>query len=112
MFFLWIWIVIRVFSDIFASRDLSGWGKALWSLFVVFLPVLGVTAYLIVRGPQIGGDHFGDAQRIDPMMRTYTPSTAPAPNPAAADLGTLSNLRSRGVIDEAEYESLKSRLNA
>ncbi len=50
LFFIWIWILIAVFSDIFRSRDLSGWGKALWSIFVIFLPYLGVFVYLIARG--------------------------------------------------------------
>ena len=47
---IWIWILIYVFIDIFRSRDLSGWGKALWFLFVLFIPLIGVLVYLIVRG--------------------------------------------------------------
>ena len=50
MFFIWIWLLIIVFSDIFRSQDLSGWGKALWSIFVIVLPYLGVFVYLIARG--------------------------------------------------------------
>src|SRR6188472_4397586 len=50
LFFIWIWLLIVVFSDIFRSHDLSGWAKALWVLFVVFLPYLGVFVYLIARG--------------------------------------------------------------
>ena len=47
---IWIWILITVFIDIFRSRDLSGWAKALWFLFVLFIPLIGVLAYLIARG--------------------------------------------------------------
>ena len=47
---VWIWILIRVFISIFGSPDLSGWAKALWFLFVLFVPLIGVLAYLIARG--------------------------------------------------------------
>ena len=50
LFFIWIWLLIVVFSDIFRSPDLSGWGKALWSIFVIVVPYLGVFVYLIARG--------------------------------------------------------------
>ncbi len=51
---LWIWILIWVFIDIFRSRDLSGWSKALWFLFVLFIPLIGVLVYLIARGGSMG----------------------------------------------------------
>jgi hypothetical protein len=47
---IWIWILIWVFIDIFRSHDLSGWAKALWFVFVLFIPVIGVLVYLIARG--------------------------------------------------------------
>ena len=47
---IWIWILVRVFIDIFRSRDLSGWAKALWFLFVLFIPIIGVVVYLIACG--------------------------------------------------------------
>jgi hypothetical protein len=50
LWLIWIWILITVFIDIFRSRDLSGWAKALWFLFVLFIPLIGVLAYLIARG--------------------------------------------------------------
>jgi hypothetical protein len=50
IFFIWIWVLITVFGDIFRSEDLSGWGKALWCAFVIVLPYLGVFVYLIARG--------------------------------------------------------------
>src|SRR3984885_12748464 len=50
LFFIWIWILFTVFMDIFRSPDLSGWLKALWSIFVIVLPFLGVFVYLIARG--------------------------------------------------------------
>ena len=47
---IWIWILIWVFIDIFRSQDLSGGAKALWFLFVLFIPLIGVLVYLIARG--------------------------------------------------------------
>jgi hypothetical protein len=54
LFFMLIWVVIAVFTDMFRSRDLSGWAKALWIVFIVFMPWLGVFLYLVIRGSSIG----------------------------------------------------------
>jgi Phospholipase_D-nuclease N-terminal len=51
---IWIWILIMVFIDIFRSHDLSGGAKALWFLFVLFIPLIGVLVYLIARGGSMG----------------------------------------------------------
>ena len=50
LFFIWIWLLIMVFGDIFRSHDLGGWAKALWTIFVIVVPYLGVFVYLIARG--------------------------------------------------------------
>ena len=65
--FLWIWLVVTVFIDIFRSPDLSGWGKAGWSLFVIVLPLLGVLIYMIVRGSSMQQRKYDDvvAQRVE-----------------------------------------------
>jgi hypothetical protein len=61
LLFMLIWAVISVFADIFRSRDLSGWSKALWTLFIVFLPWLGVFLYLVVRGNSIAERRYDPA---------------------------------------------------
>lgn len=71
LLFLWIWVVITVFVDIFRSRDLSGWGKALWTLFVIFVPFLGVFSYLIARGDRIGEHRYGGAEPTDAATQAY-----------------------------------------
>ena len=71
LLFLWVYAVIMVFVDIFRSRDLSGWGKALWTLFVIFLPFLGVFSYLIARGDKIGEHQYGDAPPADRATQPY-----------------------------------------
>ena len=53
LFFIWIWLLVAIFSDIFRSSDLSGWGKALWTVFVIVLPYLGVLVYMIARGKKM-----------------------------------------------------------
>jgi Phospholipase_D-nuclease N-terminal len=60
---IWIWILIMVFSDIFRSHDLSGWAKALWFVFVLFIPLIGVLVYLIARGGSMHERAAGRAQR-------------------------------------------------
>ncbi|HEY3142940.1 MAG TPA: SHOCT domain-containing protein [Acidimicrobiales bacterium] len=109
LFFLWIWVVIMVFADIFRSPDMGGFAKAIWTLFVIFVPVLGVLAYLIVRGPKIGEHHMQDAQLADDRMQAYVRQAAATPT---SDLGALVDLRDRGVIDDAEFESMKQRVVA
>jgi hypothetical protein len=106
MFFLWIWVVITVFADIFRSHDMGGMAKALWTLFVIFLPVAGVLAYLIVRGHKIGEHRAADVQQADAEMQSYIRSAAASP---VSDLATLADLHDRGVIDDAEFEAMKQR---
>jgi magnesium-transporting ATPase (P-type) len=62
LFVIWIWILITVFADIFRSHDLSGWAKALWVIFVIVLPYLGVFVYLIAEGKAIGERSMKQAQ--------------------------------------------------
>ena len=106
MFFLWIWVVITVFADIFRSHDMGGFAKALWTLFVIFLPVAGVLAYLIVRGHKIGEHRLADVQRADAEMQSYIRTAAASP---VSDLATLADLHDRGVIDDTQFEAMKQR---
>ena len=81
LFFIWIWLLITVFADIFRSSDLSGWGKALWTIFVIFVPYLGVFVYLIARGRKMNEHAEGAARQQDAAMRDYVkalPARAPA----------------------------------
>jgi hypothetical protein len=106
LFFLWIWVVVMVFADIFRSHDLGGFAKALWTLFVIFVPALGVLVYLIARGHKIGEHRAQEFERADAQMQAYIRSTTATPS---TDLATLADLRDRGVIDDAEFEALKQR---
>jgi Phospholipase_D-nuclease N-terminal len=79
LFFILIWLVITIFADIFRSRDLSGWAKALWVLFVIVLPFLGVLTYLIVRGRNMRDYGISGSNRRDEMYRMYVGDLTPRP---------------------------------
>jgi Short C-terminal domain/Phospholipase_D-nuclease N-terminal len=108
LWFIWIWILIMVLMDIFRSHDLSGWGKTLWVLFVVFLPYLGVFVYLIARGHKMSEHAAEAAQAQDAAMRQYVQQAAGSPS-AADELAKLADLKAKGVIDDAEYDRLKAK---
>jgi hypothetical protein len=108
LFFLWFWLLIMVFSDIFRSHDLSGWGKALWSIFVIIVPYLGVFVYLIARGHKMSEHAVSDAKAQDAAFRQYVQEVAPAGSPAD-ELTKLAALKANGTITDAEYEQLKAK---
>ena len=76
LFFIWIWLLIVVFADIFRSQDLGGWAKALWTIFVILVPYLGVFVYLIARGHKMGEHAAAAAQQQDAASRAYIQSVA------------------------------------
>ena len=108
---IWIWILIYVFIDIFRSHDLSGWAKALWFLFVLLIPLIGVLVYLIARGGKMHEHAVQEAQQQDEAARRYIQQAAGAPN-SADQLAKLADLRDRGVITADEFEREKAKLLA
>jgi hypothetical protein len=108
LWFIWLWILIMVLADIFRSHDLSGWGKALWVIFVVILPYLGVFVYLIARGHKMHEHAAQDAKAQDVAFRQYVQEAA-GPSSSADELAKLADLRAKGVIDDAEFERLKAK---
>ena len=71
LFFIWIWLLITVFADIFRSHDLGGLAKALWVIFVIVVPYLGVFIYLIARGNKMSEHAMEAAQAQDEARRAY-----------------------------------------
>jgi hypothetical protein len=108
LWFIWLWILIMVLADIFRSSDLGGWGKALWVLFVVFLPYLGVFVYLIARGHKMHEHAAQEAKAQDAAFRQYVQEAA-GPSSSADELAKLADLKAKGVIDDAEFERLKAK---
>ena len=110
---IWIWVLIRVFIDIFRSRDLSGWAKALWFLFVLFIPIIGVVVYLIARGDSMSERAEQQARQQDQEFRGYVQeAAADSPASTADQLAKLADLRDRGVISTGEFERQKAKVLA
>ena len=113
VFFAWIWLVITIFGDIFRSRDLSGWAKALWTLFVVFLPWLGVLIYLIVRGRSMEDRSVQAAAEREKATRQYVQSVASDDGGSSADeIAKLAELRNSGLLTEDEFAAQKAKILA
>ena len=110
LFFMWIWLVITIYSDIFRSPDLSGWGKAGWSIFVLFMPYLGVFVYLIARGKKMTEHAVDEANRRDAMFRGYVQDAVKATD--VDQLSKLASLKADGVIDDAEFQRMKAKVTA
>ena len=108
---IWIWILIYVFIDIFRSHDLSGWAKALWFIFVLFIPLIGVLVYMIARGGSMQERAQQQAQQADAETRAYIQQAAGSPS-AADQLAKLAELRDRGVITAEEFEREKAKVLA
>ncbi len=110
---IWFWILITVFIDIFRSHDLSGWGKALWFLFVLIIPLIGVLVYLIVRGDSMHERQVRQVQAEDQAARSYIQQAAASSPASTADqLEKLANLRDRGVITAEEFDREKAKILA
>jgi hypothetical protein len=116
IFVLWIWLLIAVFADIFRSHDLGGWGKALWTIFVVCVPFLGVFVYLIARGGKMHERAAKQAQAQQEAFDQYVRQTAAAQGVSGSDvadqLTKLAELKNNGTITEAEFDAQKSKLLA
>ncbi len=110
LFFIWIWLLIAVFSDIFRSSDLGGGAKAVWSIFVIVLPYLGVFVYLIARGHKMGEHALEAAQAQDAAARAYIQQAAGTGPSASDELARLATLKEQGVIDDAEFNNLKAKI--
>jgi hypothetical protein len=109
LFFIWIWLLITVFVDLFRSRDIGGWGKALWVVFIILLPLLGVLFYLIFRGGSMHERAVQQAQQQDQAFRSYVQEAA-QPTSTADELTKLADLRDRGIITNEEFDSQKAAL--
>ena len=108
---LWFFLLFRVIVDVFRSRDLGGWGKAGWTIFVVLLPFLGVFVYLIARGGKMADRDVAQAKAQDEAFRAYVREAAHEPGTGTADeLAKLADLHDRGVISDADYERGKEKV--
>jgi hypothetical protein len=108
----WFWLMIVVITDLFRDRELSGWAKALWCIFVIVLPWLGVLMYLIVRGRSMNERALQQSQENEQAFRRYVRDAAGTGPSMADELAKLAKLRDDGAISPEEYESAKNRVLA
>jgi putative oligomerization/nucleic acid binding protein/phospholipase D-like protein len=109
-FVIWFWLLFVVLTDVFRSNDLSGWGKAGWTIFVIFLPLIGILTYLIVRGRSMHERAAQRAAQQEDAFRSYVQETAGSPASSADQLAKLADLRQRGVITADEFEQQKTKV--
>jgi hypothetical protein len=108
LFFIWIWLLIMVFVDIFRSHDMGGFAKFLWVVFVLILPYLGVLVYIIARGGKMAEHAQAAAAAQDVAARQYIRSAATSS--PADEIARLSDLKSQGIIDDDEFNRLKAQI--
>ena len=109
LFFIWIWLLIVVFADIFRSHDLGGWAKAFWVIGIIIFPYLGVFIYLIARGHKMQEHAVQDAKAQDAAARAYIQDAVGSGGSTADELARLADLKDKGVIDDAEFQRLKAK---
>ena len=109
LFFIWIWLLIIVFSDIFRSHDMGGFAKAIWVIFVIIFPYLGVFVYLIARGHKMA-EHAQEAAAAQNAAATaYIQQAAGTTKSTAEEIAHLNDLKTQGVLSDAEFEAAKAK---
>jgi hypothetical protein len=109
VFVMWFFILFRVIVDIFRSHDMGGWHKALWILFIVVLPYLGIFVYLIARGGKMQAHAIESYKQHDAATQAYIRQAAGTTSSPADEIHRLADLKERGVIDDADFERLKAK---
>jgi hypothetical protein len=107
----WIFLLFRIIADIFRDRDMGGVAKAVWCIFILFLPFLGAFVYLIARGTGMAERDMAQAAANERAFRSYVQDAAGSSGSGSADqLAKLADLRDRGVIDQAEFDAEKAKI--
>jgi hypothetical protein len=105
---IWFWLLITVFADLFRRHDISGWGKAAWTLFVIVLPFLGVLVYLIAQGKHMAERKASDVKASRAEFDDYVRQVASDGGPTD-QIARAKQLLDSGTIDAAEFEQLKRK---
>ncbi|MEU2629128.1 MULTISPECIES: SHOCT domain-containing protein [Kitasatospora] len=124
VFILWFFLLFKIITDIFRSKDMGGWGKAGWTIFVILLPLIGVLVYLIARGGSMAQRDLEQAQRTDEAFQAYIRRAAAdgggggggaaggTGQSHADQLAKLADLKTTGAISEEEFQKAKAKLLA
>jgi hypothetical protein len=107
-FVIWIWILITILTDLFSDHDTSGWGKAAWVFFLVFVPFLTALIYLGVRGSGMRDRAIARQREAKTQLDDYIRDTAGAS--PADELHKLSELKEKGAISDDEFAKMKAKI--
>jgi hypothetical protein len=107
-FVLWLWLLIRVFTDLFRRHDISGWKKFAWSILVIVLPLLGVFSYLITQGREMEQRDAAEMQVRQTEFDAYIREAAGNGGPTA-EIARAKALLDSGAISETDFEGIKRK---
>lgn len=108
-FVIWIWILITILMDLFRDHEMSGWAKAAWVFFLIFLPFLTALVYLIVRGPGMRQRAISEQVEAKKQFDQYVQQTAAGASPVD-ELKKLDEMKKSGSISDEDYEKLKAKI--
>jgi len=104
VFVVWFWLLITVISDLFRRHDISGWGKALWVIFLIVIPYIGVLAYMIFQAKGMAERNVQRTQEARDELRRVVGFSV------ADEIGKLEGLRKSGAITNEEFARLRAKL--
>ena len=110
LFVIWLWILFTIITDLFRDHEMSGWGKAIWVVFLIFIPFLTALIYLIARGGGMRERALKEQSEQKKHFDQYIRDTAGTSK--VDELANLAELHDKGKINDAEYEQLKAKLLA
>jgi NADH:ubiquinone oxidoreductase subunit 6 (subunit J) len=110
IFVAWIMVLFTVLSDLFRDHDMSGWGKAVWVVVLIFIPFLAVLVYLIARGAGMRERALKEQAENKKHFDEYVKETAGTSK--VDELASLADLHDKGTVTDAEYEQMKAKLLA
>ena len=105
---VWIWMMIAILTDVFRRRDIGGWAKAAWTVFLIVLPFLGALIYLIAQHDGMAERRIDDLKQQQAMVDEHIRSVAAAEGPSA-EIANAKALLDQGAIDQAEFAKLKQQ---
>lgn len=109
LFVIYFWLLIVVIGDLFRDHETSGWAKALWVLFILLAPLLGILVYLIFRGEGMGRRSAASARAAQERFDTYVRDAAGTAQSPADEIARAKSLLDSGAIDQAEFDRLKAK---
>jgi hypothetical protein len=104
LFVVWFWLLITIFSDLFRRHDMNGWVKALWVIFVIIMPFLGILIYLLVYHQGMAERNVKQAQAQAEQLRQIVGTGS------ADELTKLEQLRTEGKLTDDEYQKMRARI--